>query len=182
VYDELCDSLTESTGYTFNFELSIPAESMAFRFKDRENFLYGKDDRYTELSNQFTPLTLKVDLVDKLEAEDYLSSKIAPTGICHINIQGRINPEQNVKLHRSTWTKYPDIEHYAFNSPICECENKHLEPDFVLNNMGEKLCVVCGGHIVSTTSRSIGYFKDTETAFGERRAEEFKRRKFSRID
>lgn len=177
LFDAKCSQFTEETGNTFNMELSIPAESMAFRFKDREDINYGKDERYSELSNQFTPLTLDIDIVDRLTDENYLSSVISPTGICHINIEGKITPEQNIRLHRTTWKNYPDVEHYAFNSPICECENMHLEPD---SNDGK--CVVCGGNIVSTTSRSIGYFKDTETAFGARRREEFKRRKFKRLN
>lgn len=175
-FDEACFEFCDSTGNTYNMEVSIPAESMAFRLKDREDIIFGKDDRYTELSNQFTPLTLNVDIVDKLTTENFLSTEVSPTGICHINIKGRINEEQNLKLHKTLWENYPKIEHYAFNAPICECENGHLEPD---DNNGK--CVICGGDIVSTTSRSIGYFKDVDNSFGKRRSEEFKRRKFAKV-
>jgi anaerobic ribonucleoside-triphosphate reductase len=175
-FDDMCAEFCNTTENVYNMEISIPAESMAFRLKDREVLLHGEDSRYTELSNQFTPLTLSIDIVDKLNAENYLSTNISPTGICHINIKGRLNEEQNLNIHKTMWKNYPRIEHYAFNSPICECESGHLEPD----SNGDK-CVICGGNIVSTTSRSIGYFKDVETSFGKRRSEEFKRRKFTRV-
>lgn len=177
IIDEKCTSASNKYKNSYNMEVSIPAESMAIRFKDRDVIKYGEENiPYKELSNQFTPLTLEVDMVEKLQNEDYLSSIVDPTGICHINIDGEINPEQNVSLHRNLWKNYPNIDHYAFNAPISTCLNGHSEPT---QNDGK--CIVCGANIEFTTSRSIGYFKTVEFDFGKGRRDEFKRRKFTKL-
>jgi anaerobic ribonucleoside-triphosphate reductase len=171
IIDQKCQSSTEKYGYTFNMEAMIPGESMCHRLQQRSLERFGYTP-YSELSNQFVPLTLECDLKDSMEWENKLGSVIESTGIKHININGDLNPEQSLRIHKNIWKNYPYVSHYALNGTIYTCENNH---NFMKKT--EK-CPICGGKIVEAVSRSIGYFKSVPHDFGNFRREEHSRRKW----
>lgn len=174
-YNQKCSDASEKYEVPFNLEFSVPGESMAFRVAKRNKINFGIDEvEYNEASNQFTPLTLDYGIINKLEWEEMLSTEVDPTGICHININTSLNPEQNVKMHRAIWKKYPHIQHYALNGTMSLCENGHLE----MTEAYGSTCIVCGSKIIDKTTRSIGYFKSTYNDFGKNRQDEWKRRKW----
>jgi len=178
LFNDICINKTEELGFPINMELCIPGESAAFRFAERERILFGEDAvNYPELSNQFTPLTLNFDIAQRLKWEEVLSEITPPSGICHINIDAPLTPEQNIKLHRQLWKMYPNIEHYAFNSTIYTCVNHHNYPDHE-----EGQCKLCGGDIINAVSRSIGYFKSTIFDFGKNRKDEHSRRTWHKTE
>jgi len=172
IFNDACSEASKTYDVLFNMEVLVPGESMAFRLADRDKIDYSKEVNYTELSNQFSPLTLNFDFIERLQFENELSSKIPPTGICHINIEGSLTPEQNVRMHRALWKHFPFIQHYAFSSTIYNCENGHTECKTIKNK-----CMICGGEIIDITSRSIGYFKSVLNSFGKNRKNEYFRRK-----
>lgn len=179
LFDRKCKENREKYNFPFSQEVSIPGESMAFRFADRERIMFGSFAiEYSELSNQFSPLTKDIPLSEKLYNEQVLSSLVAPSGICHINSYGALSPEANVNLHRAIWKTYPNIEHYAINNEILNCIHGHAEVETTLSGH----CILCGEKIHDITTRSIGYFKSVPFAFGKRRAEEEKRRIFYKQD
>jgi anaerobic ribonucleoside-triphosphate reductase len=173
--DKYTRDMSKEYNIPFSAEVLIPGESMAFRMADRDHLRFDKimEVPYTELSNQYSPLTLNINMQQKLYNEDYLNKDVPTTGICHININGSPSPEQNIKLHRTIWEKYPNICHYAINSMICICENGHMHPECI-----DEKCIECGGKIVDKQTRAIGYFKSVVKEFGKRRKEEALRRVF----
>lgn len=174
-FENKCKDASDRNNCTFNMEVSVPAESMAFRFAKKDKIVYGeKNIPYKELSNQFTPLTLDFGVSKKLEWENELSSIVEPTGICHVNVEGELSPEKNIEIHRKIWEKFPYVQHYALNSTIYSCENNHNRQTKRSNNT----CSTCGGAIVDYVTRSIGYFRSVPFAFGTNRADEYTRRKW----
>lgn len=166
---EIC----QLTGYNFNVEFPIPGESMCFRFYERDLISYKEDAvKYNEYSNQLFPLHLKDDINLKLSQENAILKNNQQTGITHINIDGEISKEQNLKLHQLIWQNYPNIDYYAFNQYIRYCRNGH--PTTKITNK----CPKCDAEIVDVISRTVGYFKSVEVDFGKKRREEFKRRHF----
>jgi anaerobic ribonucleoside-triphosphate reductase len=170
MFDQKAKDSTKKYGCPFNIEVSIPGESMAMRFAKRERVNYPEFNEYKELSNQFVPLTLNCDMMDRLKWEDYLSSQVDPTGILHFNIDGELEKDQNIRIHRTIHKNFPHISHYALSGTIYYCENGH---DFM-----RKLddCPYCSGRIVDSVCRSIGYLKSTHFDFGAGRKDEWKRR------
>lgn len=173
-FNEKCAEMKEKYDVPFSLEFSVPGESAAFRLANRSRIKYGDIVKYNEVSNQYTPLTLDFGITKKLEWEEALSTKVEPTGICHININASLTPKQNVNMNRAMWKAYPNIQYYAFNGTQCLCENGHLE----MTETHDEKCIVCSGNIIDRTTRSIGYFKSTLTDFGKNRQNEFKRRKW----
>jgi anaerobic ribonucleoside-triphosphate reductase len=174
-FENKCVEASKRNGVIFNMEVSVPAESMAFRFANRDRSIFGKENiPYKELSNQFTPLTLDFGVSKKLEWENELSSLVAPTGICHVNVEGELTPEKNIEIHRKIWAKFPSVQHYALNSTIYNCENNHNKQ----TKRTDGTCTECGGKITDYVTRSIGYFRSIPFEFGKNRAEEYTRRKW----
>lgn len=173
ILDESAKKFTEKYKYSFNVEVPIPGESMAFRGYKRDLIAYPNIAvHYKEYSNQIVPLSLNVDINEKLSFENEIYNGVLQTGITHLNINGEINSDLNLKIHKFIWKNYTNIDYYALNNAIYYCEEGHSTTN------KNDICSICGGHIVDIITRTVGYFKSVKKDFGKNRKEEFGRRHF----
>lgn len=156
-----------------NVEFLTPLESGAKRLGRRVDIKYNK--RNTFISNQLLPLPVKVSLARRLEIEDTLGGATSAGGILHIGTEGEMPIDMKMSLLHKIVTKYPNVEHFAFNKTSSYCEDGHL----TLANVDK--CQYCNKPIVEKILRVIGYYKPVRQ-WSSARQEEFKKRQFSSMD
>lgn len=153
-----------------NVEFLTPLESGAKRLGRRVDIKYNK--RNTFVSNQLLPLTIKVPLARRLDIENVLGGATSAGGILHIGTEGEMPIDLKMNLLHKIVTRYPNVEHFAFNKTSSYCEDGHL----TLANVDK--CQYCNKPIVEKILRVIGYYKPVKQ-WSEARQEEFKKRQFS---
>lgn len=139
----------KDTGFFFNIE-QVPAESLAVKFAAKDSLLYGMD--YPIYSNQFIPLWVDVDIVDRIKLDGNFSQVLTGGGISHLNIGEKLTASSQMKKLISYAIK-AGCEHFAVNYNYCQCENDHV----TVAGPSEK-CSICSAAIVEQYTRIIGYF------------------------
>ena len=168
------DAYSEETKFSWNLE-QIPAESTAVTLATKDYILF-KDERIPPLySNQFLPLTLEASLIERIKVNGKFMKKLSAGAIVHLNVEERIrNAAQMKKL--VLYCIENDVEHLAINYGFAICEKSHTTVSGVTN-----VCPECGGNIVDTVTRIIGYFTPVSGWNKTRREYEFRRRKFMNV-
>lgn len=156
-----------------NVEFLTPLESGAKRLGRRVDIKYNK--RNTFISNQLLPLPVKVSLARRLDIENTLGGATSAGGILHIGTEGEMPIDLKMNLLHKIVTKYPNVEHFAFNKTSSYCEDGHL----TLANVDK--CQYCNKPIVEKILRVIGYYKPVKQ-WSAARQEEFKKRQFSTME
>lgn len=156
-----------------NVEFLTPLESGAKRLGRRVDIKYNK--RNTFVSNQLLPLPVKVSLARRLEIENTLGGATSAGGILHIGTEGEMPIDLKMNLLHKIVTKYPNVEHFAFNKTSSYCEDGHL----TLANVDK--CQYCNKPIVEKILRVIGYYKPVKQ-WSSARQDEFKKRQFSTME
>lgn len=156
-----------------NVEFLTPLESGAKRLGRRVDIKYNK--RNTFVSNQLLPLPVKVSLARRLDIENTLGGATSAGGILHIGTEGEMPIDLKMNLLHKIVTKYPNVEHFAFNKTSSYCEDGHL----TLANVDK--CQYCNKPIVEKILRVIGYYKPVKQ-WSAARQEEFKKRQFSTME
>lgn len=136
------------SGVMFNCE-EVPAESLASKFAEKDNTLYGM--QYGIYSNQFVPLSRNIDISNRIQMEGKFSKYLSGGCITHINMIDKMTTPTQMK-DLMTYIIQCGVEHYAINYNFCICANKH----FTTNKPGNK-CKTCGSPVTEYT-RIIGYF------------------------
>jgi ribonucleoside-triphosphate reductase (formate) len=150
----------------FNVE-QVPAESLAVKFALKDQLLYGMD--YKIYSNQFVPLWVDCDIVDRIFLDGAFSSVLTGGGISHLNIGERlITSEQMKKLVE--YAIKSGCEHFAVNYNFCRCKNDH-----VTVAGPSSVCSICGNAIVEHYTRITGYFTPVSSWNRGRQSEHEKR-------
>ena len=155
------------TGTPFNVE-QVPAESLAAKFAHKDNLLFGMD--YSLYANQFVPLWVDYDIVDKIKLDGEFSKVLTGGGISHLNIGERLTSvEQMEKI-----IKYAikcGCEHFAVNYNFCKCVNDHVSV-----TPPSQACPICGDKIEEQYTRIIGYLTPISSWNKSRRTEHSKRK------
>jgi len=163
---QFCHESTREYCWSFNIE-QVPAESLAVKFAQKDKFLYGMD--YDIYTNQFIPLWVKSDIVDRIKLDGEFSRSLTGGGISHLNIGEKLTSvHQMQKL-----IKYAvdcGCEHFAVNYNFCVCQNKHVS---VAGPSSQ--CPMCAAPILEQYTRIIGYWTPVSTWNKGRRKEHTKR-------
>ncbi|MBD3273148.1 anaerobic ribonucleoside-triphosphate reductase [Candidatus Dependentiae bacterium] len=158
----------KTTGYFFNIE-QVPAESLAVKFAAKDKILYGMN--YPIYSNQFIPLWVDVDVVDRIKLDGNFSKVLTGGGISHLNIGEKLtSPDQMKKL--IAYAIKAGCEHFAVNYNYCQCENDHV----TVAGPSQK-CPMCSAPIKEQYTRIIGYFTPV-SAWNKSRQQEHSTRIF----
>lgn len=155
-----------------NVEFLTPLESGARRLGKRVDIKYGKKDTF--VSNQLLPLTIKSSIDRRLQIENALGGATSAGGILHIGTEGEMPIDIKMRMLEKIITKYPHVEHFAYNKTSSYCEDGHL----TLSNVD--ICPFCHKPIVEKILRVIGYFKPTKN-WSAPRQEEYTKRQFAPI-
>ena len=159
------DSFTDE--YSFNIE-SVPAERAAVILCQKDNAIYRLNDKFI-YSNQWIPLSEKCTINEKLRLSSILDEKCSGGSIAHINLESNF-PNTDMAWEMLNKVAISGTIYFAFNTRICECANHH---GFV----GSDVCPVCGGKVVDTYQRIVGYLVPTRN-YSKDRFKEFNTRKW----
>ena len=153
------DSFTDA--YSFNIE-SVPAERAAVILCQKDNLLYEKDEKFI-YSNQWIPLSAKCTIQEKLRLSSILDEKCSGGAIAHINLEHNF-PNSDVAWDMLNYIAAKKVIYFAFNTRINECAMHH---GFV----GTDICPICGGEVVDTYQRIVGFLEPVRSYSKDRKRE-----------
>ncbi|MFA5074680.1 MAG: anaerobic ribonucleoside-triphosphate reductase [Candidatus Babeliales bacterium] len=155
---------------SFNVE-QVPAESLAIKFAVKDKIMYNME--YSLYSNQFIPLWIDCDVVDRIKLDGEFSKVLTGGGISHLNVGEKLtHPKQMESL--INYAVKCGCEHFAVNYNFCVCINKHV------TIAGQsKICSMCGKDIADYYTRIIGYFTPV-SAWNKGRQKEHRARIFKK--
>lgn len=154
--------------FSFNIE-SIPAERAAVILCAKDNALYNRENEDFIYSNQWIPLTAKATLKEKIKLSSILDVKCSGGTILHANLESNF-PNNDMAWEVLNKIANAGVIYFAFNTRINVCANRH---GFV----GSSICSECGGPVVDTYQRIVGYLSPSKS-YSKERFKEFSARKW----
>ena len=148
----------------------IPAENVSIKLADKDRLL-GYNDEYNIYSNQFIPLTVKADMLDRIRLQGIFDKHFSGGAICHINIENQIDNVANMKNLIYHCAKVGVI-YFACNYVLNECEEGHMTVGC------SDTCSICGGKIKDKYTRVVGFLTNTKNWAKKRREVDFPNRQF----
>ena len=165
------EDFVKNKNYKINLE-SIPGESAAVKLAAKDRLIFGEEKTHEILSNQWIPLTAKCSLKEKTRLSGLFDKKCGGGVISHINIESEF-PNEESAWDMLNYLAKNKVIYFAFNSKINECENHH---GFV----GSNICPECGGKIIDTYQRIVGYLVPSRN-YSTPRKKEFGKRQWYEI-
>jgi ribonucleoside-triphosphate reductase len=165
------ENFTKDKNYKINIE-SVPGESAAIKLAAKDRLIFGEEKTHEILSNQWIPLTAKCSIQEKTRLSGLFDKKCGGGVISHINIESEF-PNEESAWKMLNYLAKNNVIYFAFNSKINECENHH---GFV----GSNICPECGGKIIDTYQRIVGYLVPSRN-YSSARKKEFSNREWYRI-
>ena len=148
----------------------IPGENVSVKLAKKDRAL-GYNDKYTLYSNQFIPLIKRVNMFDRITIQALFDKYFSGGAICHLNVNQEINDVDTMQNLIYSSVK-EGVVYFAVNFVLQECENKHM---FVGN---VDTCPHCGGKIIGTFTRVVGFLTKVDNWIPERREVDFPNRQF----
>jgi ribonucleoside-triphosphate reductase (formate) len=158
--------------YPFNVE-QVPAESLAVKFAAKDQYMY--DMKYPIYSNQFVPLWVDYDIVDRVKLDGEFSKVLTGGGISHLNVGEKLTSHMQMRRLIEYAVK-SGCEHFAINYNFCKCAESHITVAGP-----SKTCSICGEKIIDQYTRIIGYFTPV-SAWNKGRQVEHGKRVFKNQD
>lgn len=168
--NEVNDFYQEAFGAPHNCE-QVPGENMSIKMADKDKLL-GYQDKYDIYSNQFIPLVLNADLLDRIKLQGIFDSHFSGGSILHINVDEPIEDVNDIMSLIETAVKMGVVYH-AINFILNECEDGHLS----VGRKDSNTCSVCGKPIVNNYTRVVGFLTNTKNWHQVRREQDFPHRK-----
>ena len=165
------EEFVKDKDYKINLE-SVPGESAAVKLAAKDRLLYGEENTHEILSNQWIPLTAKCTIKEKVRLSGLFDKKCGGGVIAHINIENEF-PTEEAAWDMLNYLAKNKVIYFAFNSKINECEHHH---GFV----GTDTCPECGGPVIDTYQRIVGYLVPSRN-YSSARKKEFSKRQWYEI-
>lgn len=165
------EEFVKDKDYKINLE-SVPGESAAVKLAAKDRLVFGEEKTHEILSNQWIPLTAKCTIKEKVRLSSLFDRKCGGGVISHINIESEFPTEESA-WKMLNYLAENKVIYFAFNSKINECENHH---GFV----GSSTCPECGGKIIDTYQRIVGYLVPSRN-YSSARKKEFNKRQWYEI-
>lgn len=144
-------------------------ESAAVKLAVKDRLIFGEEKTHEILSNQWIPLTQKCTIQEKVRLSKLFDRRCGGGVISHINIEGQFASEESA-WKMLNYLAENKVIYFAFNSKINECENHH-------GFIGTDRCPECGGKIIDTYQRIVGYLVPSRN-YSAARKKEFSERKW----
>lgn len=148
----------------------IPGENVSVKLAKKDRAL-GFNSEYTLYSNQFIPLIKRVNMFDRIEIQALFDKHFSGGAICHLNIDQEIKDVETMQNLIYASVKQ-GVVYFAVNFVLQECENHHM---FVGNI---DTCPICGGKVIGTFTRVVGFLTKVDNWIPERREMDFPNRQF----
>lgn len=161
-------------GYPHNCE-QTPSENSAIKLAQADKILGYNKKGYEFYSNQFIPLTVQTDLLNRILLQGKFDHLMTGGAIMHINVAEQIKDPQDIVDLISSSAKQGVI-YQAVNYVINVCEDGHV-------SVGRELevCPHCGKKITDKLTRVVGFLTNTKNWHLKRREHDFPERKFYKL-
>lgn len=170
VVNKVNKSMEKRFGYPHNCE-QTPSENSAIKLAQSDKIL-GYNSKYEFYSNQFIPLTVQTDMLNRILLQGMFDNLMTGGAILHLNVAERIeNVEDLEKLVRQSIKK--GVIYQAVNYVINVCEDGHVSV-----SRDAQTCPVCGKPITDKLTRVVGFLTVTKNWHKVRREQDFPNRKF----
>jgi ribonucleoside-triphosphate reductase len=157
-------------GYPHNCE-QTPSENSAIKLAQADKIV-GYNDKYEFYSNQFIPLTVQTDLLNRILLQGKFDHLMTGGAIMHINVAETIeDPKEIVELITSSAKQ--GVVYQAINYVINVCEDGHVSV-----GREDTKCPICGKDITDKLTRVVGFLTNTKNWHIKRRQHDFPERKF----
>lgn len=153
--------------FSFNIEM-IPAENCAGVICAADNLLF-EQNKYFIYSNQWIPLMEKCTIAEKCRLGNLFDAKCGGGCIAHIDIQNRF-ANSDEAWDMLNYVAASGVIYFAFTTKINVCEHQHA---FI----GMSSCPKCGGGVVDTYARVVGFYTPV-SGYQRIRKQEFYARKW----
>lgn len=160
------DNFTADKDYKINLE-SVPGESAAVKLAAKDRLFFGGSKCHDILSNQWIPLAAKCTIQEKVRLSGLFDKRCGGGVIAHINLESEF-PNEETAWKMLNYLAKNNVIYFAFNTKINECEHHH---GFV----GTNVCPECGGKVIDTYQRIVGYLVPSRNYSKDRKIEFSKR-------
>ena len=160
-------------GYPHNCE-QTPSENSAIKLASADKII-GWNHDYDLYSNQFIPLTVQTDMLNRILLQGKFDHLMTGGAILHLNVAERIT---DPKLLESLVVNSirQGVIYQAVNYVLNVCENGHISVGRDLT-----ICPQCGKPITDKLTRVVGFLTNTKNWHEVRRKNDFPERKFYKI-
>lgn len=148
----------------------IPGESVSVKLAKKDKKL-GYNKQYDLYSNQFIPLTKRVNMLDRIEIQSKFDKHFSGGAICHLNFEQEISDVKLMKDLIISCAK-KGVVYFAINFILQECENNHM----TIGNIDN--CPICNGEIIGKYTRVVGFLTKTNNWIEERKISDLPYRQF----
>ncbi len=170
---DLLNEINEHYSKEYNVPLNleqVPAENSAIKLASKDKIL-GYQDRFNIYSNQFIPLHVNADMLDRIRLQGMFDARMSGGAICHINVDQRIEDPKKIADLILTCSKM-GVVYWAVNYNLQKCEDGHI-------SVGrEENCATCGKPITDNYTRVVGFLVNTKNFHKVRREQEYPSRQF----
>lgn len=156
--------------YPHNCE-QTPSENSAIKLAQADKIL-AWNDKYEFYSNQFIPLTVQTDMLNRIILQGMFDSFMTGGAILHLNVAEPIEDVSSLMdLIKSSVKR--GVIYQAVNYVLNVCKDGHVSV-----GRDVQTCPVCGNHITDKLTRVVGFLTNTKNWHKTRREHDFPERKF----
>jgi anaerobic ribonucleoside-triphosphate reductase len=166
------DLFSKEDKVPYNFE-QVPAEGSSCTLARMDKLFFGDDYPYEIYANQFIPLWIGSDIIERAKIDGHLCQHMTGGSICHLNIGGEASEKQMRSLIDLAISS--GLEHFALNPNFNVCEDGHI----TLGASTQNKCSKCGKEIKESYTRVVGYFTKVSDWDKTRRNLDFPNRVFN---
>lgn len=159
--------------YPHNCE-QTPSENSAIKLATADK-IRGYNYDYDLYSNQFIPLTVQTDMLNRILLQGKFDHLMTGGAIMHLNVAEQIEHVEDLKKLVCESIK-KGVIYQAVNYVLNVCEDGHI-------SVGRDLtvCPQCGKRITDKLTRVVGFLTNTKNWHEVRRKNDFPERKFYRV-
>lgn len=169
--NELNDYADEIYGYAHNLE-QTPSENSSIKLAQKDKYL-GLQEEYELYSNQFIPLIVEADMLDRIKLQGLFDSQFSGGAIAHINIESKIT-DPDLLYNLILQTVKMGVVYHAINYMLQKCKNGHMS----VGSFNNTTCPNCGEPITDNYSRIVGFLVNLKNAHKVRREHDIPNRQF----
>lgn len=163
------DKMDSKFKYAHNLE-QTPSENSAIKLASKDKLL-GLQENYELYSNQFIPLVVNADLLDRIRLQGMFDSEFSGGSILHANFDSPVENYEDIKEMIRVAVKCGVVYH-AINYNLQKCEDGHM-------SVGKKtICPVCGKPITDNYIRVVGFIVNVKNFHQTRREHDYAKRQF----
>ena len=142
----------------------IPAENVSIKLAKKDQLLKYQNE-YNIYSNQFIPLIVNADLLDRIKLQGIFDKHFSGGSILHISCDEKLETAEEMKLLLQTCAS-KGVIYFAVNYMLRRCDHGHMTVG------SDNICPICGGKIEDFFTRVVGFLTNVKNWHKIRREED----------